>query len=230
MAKGLSRAGFTVYAPDMRGHGESGQKGRVSYIGQLEDDLEDFARSVVLGRKVLVGFSAGGGFALRFAADPRRGIFDGYVLLAPFLSHQAGTYRPNGGGWASVGLPRIFALVLLNGVGVSGLNDLAVTAYALTPEASKMLTPSYSYALAMNFRPHNDYRSDVREARQPMEVLVGENDEQFYADRFAAEFAAQPVTVSVVPRTGHLDLTFRPDAIEHTVQAIRRVSGRATLG
>jgi non-heme chloroperoxidase len=226
MARGLAERGYVVYVPDVRGHGESGSKGQIAYIGQLEDDLEDFAKAKVPGRKILVGFSAGGGLALRFAADERRNMFDGYVLLSPFLSQRASTYRPNGGGWASVGLPRILGLIALNRLGVSGLNYLPVTSYALTPEAAKLLTPRYSYALAMNFRPKNGYKRDIASATQPMEVLVGERDDQFYAHRFSAEFESggRPVPVSIVPDTGHMDLTLAPGAIESVAQAIARVS------
>ena len=138
IAKGFALNGYVVYALDMRGHGESGMKGQIAYVGQLEDDIEDFMKgSKPTGRKVLVGFSAGGGFALRFAADARRSLFDGFVLLSPFLSQSASTYRPASGGWVSVGILRIFGLLALNCVGVSGLNYLPVTSYALTPEAQK---------------------------------------------------------------------------------------------
>ena len=227
MAKGFAVRGYVVYVLDMRGHGESGEKGQIAYVGQLEDDVEDFVKaSKPLGSKVLVGFSAGGGFALRFAADARRSLFDGYVLLSPFLSQSASTYRPASGGWASVGLPRIIGLLALNRIGVSGLNYLPVTSYSLTPEAQKLLTPRYSYALAMNFRPHNDYTADISASSLPMEVLVGENDDQFYADRFAAEFrsSGRTVQVSIVPGTGHMDLTLTPAAIGAAVEAVARVS------
>lgn len=227
MAKGFAAKGYVVYVLDMRGHGESGEKGQINYVGQLEDDIEDFVKaSNPLGRKVLVGFSAGGGFVLRFAADARRSLFDGYVLLSPFLSQSASTYRPASGGWASVGLPRIFGLLALNRLGVSGLNYLPVTSYSLTPEAAKLLTPRYSYALAMNFRPHNDYKADIASASLPLEVLVGENDDQFYADRFAAEFGSSGrlVPVSIVPSTGHMELTLTLAAIEAAIQAVARVS------
>ena len=46
MAKEFSAAGFTTYALDIRGHGGSGDKGQIGYIGQLEDDLTDFMRAV----------------------------------------------------------------------------------------------------------------------------------------------------------------------------------------
>nr|WP_279464913.1 alpha/beta fold hydrolase [Aeromonas veronii] len=46
MASAFSQAGYDAYALDIRGHGASGHKGTISYIGQLEDDLEDFIKSV----------------------------------------------------------------------------------------------------------------------------------------------------------------------------------------
>jgi len=41
LARAFARAGYAVLVPDVRGHGESGRKGCIGYIGQLEDDLED---------------------------------------------------------------------------------------------------------------------------------------------------------------------------------------------
>jgi alpha-beta hydrolase superfamily lysophospholipase len=230
LAKGFAQAGYVAYALDMRGHGESGTKGQISYIGQLEDDLEDFLKaSRPSGKKSLIGFSSGGGFALRFAAGARRKLFDNYLLLSPFLSQDATTYRPASGGWVSVGMPRIVVLVLLNGVGISWFNHLPVTSFALTPEAQKFLTPQYSYALAMNFRPHLDYRTDIAAASQPMEVLVGEKDDQFIPERFLPEFSAagREVPVSIVPGTGHIGLILTPVAVQAAVSAIARLNGRS---
>ena len=226
LAKGFALAGFVVYVPDMRGHGESGTKGQIAYVGQLEDDLEDLLQAVrPSGKKSLVGFSAGGGFALRFSADKRASLFDNYLLLSPFLSQDASTYRPASGGWASVGTPRILSLLLLNRIGITSLNTLPVVTYALSPEAQKFLTPYYSFQLAMNFRPHNNYRADIAATRQPMEVLVGEQDDQFYSERFASEFsvAATPVTVSIIPATGHIGLTTTQVAIQAAVAAVNRL-------
>ncbi|MFL5263140.1 MAG: alpha/beta hydrolase, partial [Anaeromyxobacteraceae bacterium] len=125
LARGLARAGYAVVVPDVRGHGASGPKGRVRYIGQLEDDLEDLVRAAAPGSpRILAGFSSGGGYALRFAGGARQALFDRYVLLSPFLGPRAPTYRA--GPWVGVGVPRIVALTLLNRAGVSALNGLPV--------------------------------------------------------------------------------------------------------
>ena len=76
MAKGFAAAGYGAYALDVRGHGESGTKGHIVYIGQLEDDTEDFVDSIKPARpSTFLGFSAGGGFVLRFAGSARQKLF-----------------------------------------------------------------------------------------------------------------------------------------------------------
>lgn len=230
LAKGFAQAGYVAYALDIRGHGDSGTKGQIGYIGQLEDDVEDFLRAIQpSGKKSLVGFSAGGGFALRFAADPRHDLFDNYLLLSPFLSQDATTYRPASGGWVSVGTPRMVGLFILDGVGISAFNDLPVTVFALGPEARAFLTPSYSFALATNFRPHRNYAADITGVTEPMEVLVGQNDDQFYPERFAPEFSSRgrTVPVSIVPSTNHIELVLTPAAIQAAVSAIGRLNARS---
>ena len=223
LAKGLAQAGYAVYALDIRGHGESGPKGQITYIGQLEDDVEDFLEAVrPAGTRTLVGFSAGGGFALRFAASSRQELFDQYVLLASFIHQDAPTYRPGAGGWVATGVARIIALTFLNRFGITRFNTLPVLAFALTAEAQKFLTPTYSYALATNFRPHDDYRADIGVAEQPLRVLVGQDDEVFHADQFSAVFeeAGRPVPVTLLPGVGHVDITLQPAAIQAVTETI----------
>jgi alpha-beta hydrolase superfamily lysophospholipase len=229
LAKGFAQAGFMTYALDVRGHGESGAKGQIAYIGQLEDDLEDFLNVVKpSGRRTLVGFSSGAGFALRFAGDTRQSMFDNYLLLSPFLHQDAATNRPSGGRWTAIGLPRIIGLKLLNRVGITWFNGLPIMAFALNAEARKLLTPWYSYALAANFRPHDDYRRDILSSNQPAEVLAGQNDELFFAERFASVFSnlRKPVPVTIVPGTGHMALTLSPTAIQSAVSAVGRLRSK----
>lgn len=224
LAQALAAQGFAVAALDMRGHGESGPRGQVAYIGQLEDDIEDFLRAVPhAGAQTLMGFSAGGGFALRFAGSDRQALFDRYVLLSPFLHQDAPTARPDSGGWASVGVPRLIALTLLNRAGFTQWNHLPVLRYALDEASADNLTPSYSYALAMNFRPHGDYEADIRNARGTVCIVAGQNDELFYADRFADLFAraGKPVPVTLLPGINHMGLTLDAIAVRAITQGCK---------
>lgn len=222
LSKAFAQRGYTAYALDIRGHGESGRKGQIAYIGQLEDDLEDFMNSVKpAGFKTLVGFSSGGGFALRFAGSRLREMFDQYLLLSPFIHQNAPTYRPRSGGWVATGVPRFIGLLILNRIGITWFNHLPVNTFALNAEARKFLTPSYSYALAQNFRPHNDYEKDIHGAKKPMQVLVGKEDEVFYADRFASVFkeAGRSIPVTILPGIGHMDLVLNSVAVTAVVSA-----------
>lgn len=224
LAQALAEAGFTVATLDLRGHGGSGMRGRIGYIGQLEHDVGDFLRAEPHpGPQTLLGFSSGGGFALRFAASEHGALFERYVLLAPFLHQDAPTAKPAGRAWAAVGLPRTIALAWLNGLGITRWNHLPVLAFALDERARAQLTPEYGFALAMNFRPHEDYRGDIRQASGRVQVLVGDSDELFDADAYGPLFAppggAAPVTV--VPGVGHVGLVVDPAGIQAAVQACR---------
>ena len=227
LAQAFQRDGFDVHALDLRGHGGSGVRGRIGYIGQLEDDVEDFVKAVKpASPRTLIGFSSGGGFVLRFASDPRQTLFNNYLLLSPFLSQDAPTQRKNSGGWVSVGMPQIVAIAVLNRVGVTLFNDLPVTAFAVQDADRAVLTAQYSYALAQNFRPRPEYAADIAAVRQPMAVLVGQGDEAFHADRFAAVFAAgsPPLPVTVLPGLGHITVTLDPVAHRAAIAAVRQLN------
>lgn len=212
LAQAFSAAGYAVYALDMRGHGSSGEKGRVSYVGQLDDDVEDFIKvAQPVHPRTLAGFSFGGGFAIRVAGGARKALFDNYLFLSPYVNHSAPTNRPSDGvGWASVGVPRLVSLVLLNRFGVTRFNQLPVVNFAISDDPRADLTPWYSYALAVSFQPEDDYRAELRAIDAPAEVIVGQDDEVFFADRFRAllDEAARPdIPVTTVPATGHVALT-----------------------
>jgi alpha-beta hydrolase superfamily lysophospholipase len=229
MAKELSAAGFTTYALDIRGHGGSGAKGQIGYIGQLEDDLTDFMRAVSPPAPVtLAGFSSGGGFALRFAGSSRQDLFKSYLFLAPFLSQDAPSLRPASGGWASVGVPRIVALSILNGFGLRTFNSLPVLRFAVSENTKTILTSEYSYALETNFRPHEDYLADLRNMHQPFRLLIGESDEVYYPNRFAEVLkqAGKDVPVTIVPAVDHIHLILSPLALKNAVEAVRSLPSR----
>jgi alpha-beta hydrolase superfamily lysophospholipase len=226
MAKALSAAGFATYALDIRGHGGSGSKGQIAYIGQLEDDLTDFMHAVSPPMPVtLAGFSSGGGFAVRFAASNRQQLFQSYLFLAPFLSPDAPTSRPGSGGWASVGVPRIIAIAILNGFGIRIFNSLPVLRFAVSENVKAILTPEYSYALTMNFGPERDYLADIRNMHEPFSLLIGANDEVYYPDRFAdvLKQADKNTPVTVIPGVDHVQLILAPTALVKSIEALKNL-------
>jgi alpha-beta hydrolase superfamily lysophospholipase len=210
LAEYLQKQGIKVYSLDIRGHGHSGRKGDIDYIGQLEDDMEDFVNQVLkLRNATLVGFSSGGGFVLRFAASERQKLFHRYILLSPYIAYNSPTVKPKNGGWAEVSYSRIIGILLLGPAGEKLFGQLPVITFALDPRRTQNRTPQYSFRLLRNFSPHYHYQSDMLSVKKPLTVLVGEKDELFNADAFEPLFTKfKPGTkVIIVPNIGHITLT-----------------------
>src|SRR5206468_12419473 len=76
--------GFTLYAPTLRGFGETRAEGRARSVHELAEDVRELARALGLGRFHLVGHSLGGAVALQYALswpETLRGL--GLVAPAP---------------------------------------------------------------------------------------------------------------------------------------------------
>ena len=224
LAKALSAQGLAVYAPDIRGHVNTGQRGDIAYATELDDDFADFVAMVRArhpnARLVLIGFSSGGGFALHEAGSALGKMLDRTVLLSPMLGPRAPTVRTGGDPWVKPYLPRIIALLLLDRVGIHAFDYLPALAFAVAPEQADLLTARYSFRLMRAFGT-NDYAADLRNAASPIAVLVGEKDELFDASLFAPTVhAVRPdVPVTVVPGLNHIEMTTDPRAAPAIVAA-----------
>jgi len=83
---------YEVYAPDLRGFGESSYEASFDSLAALADDVEQFAEAVGLEDFHLWGWSAGGGVAMQLAADaPAR--VRRLVLMAPPSTQGLPVYR-----------------------------------------------------------------------------------------------------------------------------------------
>jgi len=230
MAKALAAAGLRVFALDVRGHGSSGKKGQIDYIGQLEADLQAFVSTVrPPAPSTLIGFSSGGGFVLRVAGSERQSSFQSFILLSPFLGGQAPNQRPNSGGWVSVGLPRLLGLLALNSIGVKSLNSLPVTRFALSDEARTFLTPEYGFSLTLNFAPNRDFMADIRSSKGRVAVIAGSSDEAFYTEKLESivHNADKSWPVTLLPGIGHIPLTLDPTALEAIVKQVNQLQHEA---
>jgi non-heme chloroperoxidase len=222
LAQSLRAAGVTAYVLDIRGHGGSGRRGDIDYIGQIDDDLADFVARLGPARRgetrTLVGFSGGAGFAIRFAGGPYGLLFDRYVLLSPILPGSS-AWRPNAGGWTSIALPRIVTIVWLGRFGIHWFDGFPVINYAVSPDRSEM-TSSYSYRLSMNFGAARLYETYLRNIRRPAAILVGDADEQVVADQFAPllQRVAVNIPVTIVPNMKHADMIAAPAALQAVVR------------
>jgi non-heme chloroperoxidase len=223
LAKAFARAGYEAYALDIRGHGASGVKGTIDYIGQLDDDLAAFMKTVTVSKPAtLAGFSSGGGFVLRVAGSSRQDQFHSYLLLSPYIGFDAANARPDSGGWVDVGTPRVIGLTVLSRLGIRAFNGLTVVKFALDENVKTKLTPAYSFTLAANFQPQRDYKANIKAVRQPVSVVAGTEDESFRTDKLEGIFRAegQAWPVRLVPGIGHIPLTTDPAAAKACVEAV----------
>ena len=215
----LAAHGVETYAVDIRGHGASGTRGDIGYVGQLEDDLADFVavvrKTAPTAPLTLIGHSAGGGFALRVAGSPIQDLFARTVLLAPYLGYNAPTNRPNSGGWASADIPRIIGLLALRAVGVTCCEALPVLAFAVPPNSEKVLVATYSDRLMRNFANHPDFRSDLAAATKPLTIISGADDELMLADKYieAVRGVTPPVDVKLIDGVNHMGIVSAPKAV-----------------
>ena len=215
----LSQRGVETWAVDIRGHGVSGTRGDIAYVGQLEDDLADFVaelRKTNPGAPLtLIGHSAGGGFALRVAGSNIQNLFTRTVLLAPYLGPRAPTNRPNSGGWANPDLPRILALMALHRLGIDCCDALPTLAFAVPPNSARSLVPVYTERLRSNFGVHFDYRTDLAAATKPVTIFSGAADELMLADKYAEAVRGfpKPVDVSLIAAVNHMGIVNDPAAV-----------------
>jgi pimeloyl-ACP methyl ester carboxylesterase len=225
LATSLRNAGVSVYVPDIRGHGGSGRTGDIDYVGQLDDDLADFVRALGPAKdgetRTLAGFSAGAGFAVRFAGGRYGELFDRYVFLSPILPRSP-AWRPGAGGWVNVSIPRIATIASLDRVGIHWFDGLSVISYAVPPELSAFVTSSYSYRLMANFGAGSQHETYLRNIRRPAAVFVGDRDEQERADQFAPLFQhlGVDIPVTIIAGMKHADMIYAPAARDAVVHAI----------
>lgn len=230
----MAAHGVETWALDTRGHGASGTRGDIGYVGQLEDDLVDFVAHVRKSAPdlplILIGHSAGAGFSLRVAATPIiQDLFVRTVLIAPYLGYDAPTNRPHAGGWANADLPRFFALAALRKLGLDCCAQLPVLAFAVPANSERILTATYSDRLMRNFATHG-YRLDLPDVTHPLTIFGGAEDEMMISDKYAeAVQAIKPsVDIKVIEGVNHMGMVTNPKAVNAIAEDVAtRGSGQS---
>ncbi len=217
LADALAARGIDTYAPDIRGHGGSGTRGDVAYLGQLEDDMADLValiRTTSSEPITLLGHSAGAGFALRLASSEIKDRFARTVLLSPYLGYDAPTNRPQSGGWASPDLPRLFGIATLRRIGIECCDALPALAFAVPPNSAKILASTYSYRLMRNFATRS-YKDDLAGVTKPLTLIAGADDELMLPDKYAdAIHAVLPsADVKLIAGANHMDVVSTSKAV-----------------
>lgn len=226
IARGLANAGMEAVAVDFRGHGASGTRGDVAYAGQLDDDLadliEDLRRRSPGAKFAFVGHSSGGGYGLRVASGPLGGAFERFVLLAPYLGYRAPTTRPAEGAglWAAADVPRIIAISMLKSLGADWPQSLPALAFATGPGAKKFVTDQYTFRLMTSYAAPDDWQGAFREAKAPVAVIAGADDELMDAPAYQRVLPPLGVRVTLLTGVDHMGLCWRPEAIKAIVAAL----------
>ncbi|CAM3874464.1 alpha/beta hydrolase [Alkalicoccus chagannorensis] len=182
-----------VYTPDLRGHGaETESRGSADYIGQVEDDLKHLITHIRQDHEeaslFLGGHSSGGGTAIRFAGGEHEQELSGYVLIAPYIHHDAPTNQAEDT-WSNPNIPRIIGLEISNTLGISLFNNLDVISFnmpASMRDGTETLT--YDYDLQLSMHPRDDYEQDLQALPENTLLLVGSADESFQAGEYRPLF------------------------------------------
>lgn len=229
MANELSSKGIAnIVTPDLRGHGfDPERRGDIDYIGQLEDDIAALIAHIkanhTINQVIIAGHSSGGGLVVRFAGGEHGDMADGWVLMAPFLQHDAPTMRQDAGGWSSILVRRIIGLSMLNQIGIRLLNRLTIIQFRMPKsqrdsELGHTATLAYSYRLNTSYAPRRDYGADLAKMTKPLLVLAGKEDEAFKAEEYEPTISKYTPsgTYKLLDGVSHLDITHN----EQTVDAI----------
>jgi pimeloyl-ACP methyl ester carboxylesterase len=233
-ARALAAHGVAAVAIDARGHGASGGRGDIGYLGQLDDDLSDLVaelrKSYPEAKLTLIGHSSGGGFALRIAAGTIGALFDHFILLAPYLGYDAPTNRPSEGSgrWAEVDLPRILAIAALQRIGIAWPQSLPVIAFANAPEAAKFVTSRYSFRLLGDYGPPRGWKEAIEKTAGRAEIIAGEKDELMDAEGYQNAIAPLGMSVTILAGVDHMGIVYRPEALEAIVAATKRAPKAAS--
>jgi pimeloyl-ACP methyl ester carboxylesterase len=84
----------------------------------------------------------------------------------------------------------------------------------------------YSYALTLSFQPQDDYRAGLRSIARPTELIVGSDDELFFADNYRPlldDAGRHDIPVTVLPATGHIKLSLSTAGYAAAIAAVRRM-------
>jgi alpha-beta hydrolase superfamily lysophospholipase len=232
LARAVSEAGLAkVYLPNLRGHHLSGQRrGDVDYIGQFEDDLADLV-SFIRGRGqrgsvILGGHSSGGGLVIRFAGGEHGELAFAYLLLSPVIPVAPTTKGGDAGGWAQMHRSRLFGLLALNALGITGLNGLPIIQFN-KPEAYRdgTETLAYSYRLNTSYHPRYEYASDIEALGDRVLLLIGDDDEANDAAAYEPLFRESGATAEIVrlPGVDHFGVFTDPRALDVALDWIREL-------
>jgi len=166
----------------------------------------------------MAGHSAGGGTAIRFAGSRYADEVDAYLLLAPHLGPGNPTERPSDG-HRKLHMGRVIVLSMLGAIGIKRWQGLhAMELFKKPEELHDGLAQKLSFRLLMSRLPMK-YKLALPKLTKPSLVLVGAEDEVFYADRYEELLGQITRTqVRIIADSNHDGLLESPIAHELTAK------------
>ena len=220
LSQALAARGVETFAVDIRGHGTSGTRGDIGYVGQLEDDLADFVavlrKTVPSAPLTLVGHSV-----RRRLCAARGGLADPEPVralrAARALSRLRCAVHPTE--FRRLGARRYPAHRRPAGAArrsaSTAVRRCRCWRFAVPPNSEKTLVSTYTDRLMRNFAVGGDFRRDLAAATKPLTIISGADDELMFADKYAEAVRGAKVAVEVKVLDGinHMGIVSAPKAV-----------------
>lgn len=199
----LAPLGPRVIQPDLRGHGRTANPGGGLSIAALADDMAQLMQALGMDRPVCAGFSLGGIVAIELA---RRGLLSGLVVLASRISPAPAGRTAFDPAFIQKRSP-IWAKQLAQKHVEMPWDQLSSTIGAMLESF-----PGFDQAA-------------LGSIAVPTLVLQGDRDQMVPLEQ-GQELARQVPggQFFLVPRSGHPELIYRPDAMAQVFTFVQRVS------
>lgn len=221
------------YFVDIRGHGNSeGPRGDAPSANQV---LEDISTILAMAKTkfptvpvYLVGHSSGAGLLLNYSAyeHKKAELYDGYILLAPYLGPRVGVERPDAPPF--VKSVRVWIYLLNQLFRIPFFQHIGAVFFNYPDELIKqdpLIVTSYSYTMSCATTPNNPALI-FEELDKPCTVFIAQDDEQFLPEKiveFARYNKKSMVTTGIIPQAKHLSILL--DGSELIYQAIIKQKG-----
>ncbi len=219
-----------AYMFDIRGHGKSaGARGDAPTIEQVFTDITtavDFVHQQHPHANIyLSGHSSGAGLVLNYGANNPSPLVTGYICLAPYLGPNSGANKEHTSPETSF-VKKVRTWVYILG-GISGGRLCAHTPavyFNYSPEilADPLMVGYYTFTMSCATSPY-DTNAVFAKLDKPVIMFIGDQDEQFVAEKVMAYADANPknlVTGQIVPGAKHLSILLQSsDLIAQAIKA-----------
>lgn len=204
------------YFVDIRGHGHSnGNRGDAPSKDHVLEDINTMLVEVKSKHPTtpvyLAGHSSGAGLILNYSTydNKKSGLYDGYILIAPYLGPHVGVLRKNAPQF--VKKVRTWVYILNGAFGIPLFQHITAVYFNYDAELLKqdpLIVSSYTYIMSCATTPH-DPQHIFEQLDKPCSLYIGADDEQFIPEKvvaFAQFNKKDLITTQIIPHVKHLSI------------------------